>query len=56
MTKPKGSNKPTGGVGGRETKARKRAKTAAARDALTLDRRSAKLEQERAALASEMAQ
>ncbi|CBN75656.1 hypothetical protein Esi_0151_0059 [Ectocarpus siliculosus] len=56
MTKPKGRNKPTGGVGGRETKATKRAKTAAARDALALDRRSAKLEQERAALVAEMAQ
>ncbi|CAB1103515.1 unnamed protein product [Ectocarpus sp. CCAP 1310/34] len=56
MTKPKGRNKPTGGVGGRETKAGERPKTAAARDALALDRCSAKLEQERAALASEMAQ
>ncbi|CAM9586852.1 unnamed protein product [Ectocarpus sp. 6 AP-2014] len=56
MTKPKGRNQPTGGVGGRPSNAKKRAKTAAARGALAQDRLQAELEQQRAALAADRAE
>ncbi|CAM9976181.1 unnamed protein product [Ectocarpus sp. 8 AP-2014] len=56
MAKPKGRRQPTGGAVGRPSKADKRAKTAAARDALAQDRLQAELEQQRAALAADRAE